>query len=177
MTASLSRRSTAEPRPPCSFSPSATETTTRCRRNWQRRFADGLSLGVGYTWSKAMSPNENSSGTPNVQALAYMSRNYALTSFNRTHNVGITNVWELPFGPGRRWLSERGAASYILGGWQINNIVSIMSGVPFSVFADDTSLNLPGSNQTADQVKPDVAKLGGKGHGNALLRSVCLRRR
>ena len=41
-----------------------------------------------------------------------------------------------------------------------------MSGVPFSVFADDTSLNLPGSTQTADQVKPDVAKLGGKGHGN-----------
>jgi len=131
-----------------------------------RRFADGLSLGVGYTWSKAMSPNENSSGTPNVQALAYMSRNYALTSFNRTHNVGITNVWELPFGPGRRWLSEKGAASYILGGWQINNVVSIMSGVPFSVFGDDTSLNLPGSNQTADQVKPDVATLGGKGHGN-----------
>jgi hypothetical protein len=38
-----------------------------------------------------------------------------------------------------------------------------MSGVPFSIFADDTSLNLPGSNQTADQVKATVPKLGGIG--------------
>ena len=53
--------------------------------------------------------------------------------------------------------------SSILGGWQINNMISIMSGVPFSVFADGTSLNLPGSNQTADQVKDDVQKLGGVG--------------
>ena len=37
-----------------------------------------------------------------------------------------------------------------------------MSGPPFSVFADDTSLNLPGSVQTADQVK-DAQKLGGVG--------------
>jgi hypothetical protein len=33
------------------------------------------------------------------------------------------------------------------------------------VLADDTSLNLPGSTQTADQVKPDVEKLGGVGRG------------
>ena len=32
------------------------------------------------------------------------------------------------------------------------------------MFADDTSLNLPGSSQTADQVKP-VVKLGGAGSG------------
>jgi hypothetical protein len=40
-----------------------------------------------------------------------------------------------------------------------------MSGVPFSVLADDTSLNLPGSVQTADQVTPTVTKLGGVGRG------------
>ena len=94
-----------------------------------------------------------------------MGRNYALTSTDRTHNLGITNVWQLPFGPGRRWLSDGGVLSHILGGWQVNNMISIMSGMPFSVSADDTSLNLPGSTQTADQVKPDVEKLGGVGRG------------
>jgi hypothetical protein len=130
-----------------------------------RRFVGGLSLNVNYTWGKAISPNENSSGTPNVQALAYTSRNRALTSTDRTHNVGITNVWQLPVGQGRHWLSDKGAMSRILGGWQVNNTISIMSGVPFSVFADGTSLNLPGSNQTADQVKPNAQKLGGVGRG------------
>src|SRR5438874_2666455 len=130
----------------------------------QRRFTAGLSLNVSYTWAKAISPNENSSFTPNVQALAYMSRNRALTSTDRTHNLGITNVWEIPLGKGRRWLNDSGVLSRILGGWQVNNMISIMSGVPFTVLADDTSLNLPGSVQTADQVKP-VQKVGGVGRG------------
>ena len=76
--------------------------------------------------------------------------------------MGITNSWELPFGPNRRWLKDGGVLSYIAGGWQVNNLISMMSGPPFTVFADDTSLNLPGSSQTADQVKP-VVKLGGAG--------------
>ena len=131
----------------------------------QRRFTAGLSLNVNYTWGQAISPNENSSGTPNVQAVAYMDRNRALTGSDRTHNLGITSVWQLPLGPGRRWLSEKSLASLIFGGWQINNLVSVMSGVPFSVFADGTSLNLPGTNQTADQVKANVEKIGGTGRG------------
>ena len=119
---------------------------------------------MNYTLSRAKSANENSSGTPNLQALAYLSRNYALTSTDRTHNLGITNVWQIPVGSGRRWLTEKSVASYILGGWQINNLISIMSGAPFTVYADDTSLNLPGSAQTADQVGT-VRKLGGVGLG------------
>ena len=133
----------------------------------QRRFTAGLSLNVSYTWGKAISPNENSSallGDHGVQAVAYMSRNRALTSTDRTHNLGITSVWEIPLGKGRRWLNEGGVLSAILGGWQINNMISVMSGPPFTVLADDTSLNLPGSVQTADQVKP-VNKLGGVGRG------------
>jgi hypothetical protein len=128
----------------------------------QRRFADGFSLGVNYTWGKGMSDNENSSFTPAVQAVPYFSRNYAPISTDRRHNLSITSIWELPFGPGRAHLTE-GVAGAILGGWQINNLVSMISGPPFSVLADDTSLNLPGSTQTADQVKTDVEKLGGSG--------------
>ncbi len=131
----------------------------------QRRFVGGVSLNVNYTWGKAINFITNSSATPNVQAQNYISRNRALTDTDRTHNVGITNVWEIPLGPGRRWLNDKGIASHILGGWQVNNMISIMSGVPFSVLADDTSLNLPGSTQTADQVKSTVEKLGGVGRG------------
>jgi hypothetical protein len=50
----------------------------------------------------------------------------------------------------------------LLGGWQVNAIQSLISGAPFSVSADDTSLNMPGNTQRADQVGP-VTKLGGIG--------------
>ena len=52
--------------------------------------------------------------------------------------------------------------SAIAGGWQINALLSLISGPPFSVTADDTSLNMPGNTQRADQVGP-VTKLGGIG--------------
>jgi hypothetical protein len=131
----------------------------------QRRFSEGLSLAANYTLGRALSPNENSSwlvGDHGTQAAAYLDRNYAPTSTDRRHNLGITSVWQIPVGNGRRWLNNNSIASAILGGWQVNNMISIMSGTPFSVLADDTSLNLPGSVQTADQVKP-ATKLGGIG--------------
>ena len=85
-----------------------------------------------------------------------------MTGFDRTHNFAVTSVWELPFGKGKHWLSSRGVGSAILGGWQVNTILSLISGAPFSVGADDTSLNMPGNTQRADQVGP-VTKLGGIG--------------
>jgi hypothetical protein len=130
----------------------------------QRRFVDGLSLGINYTLGRAISVNQNSSETPNVQAQSFLDRNRAPTGSDRLHNVGITNVWQVPVGKGRRWLSDGGVMSAILGGWQVNNMISIMSGTPFTVESDDTSLNLPGSAQTADQVK-EAQQLGGVGRG------------
>ena len=131
----------------------------------QHRFGQGLGLTINYTWSRAISPNENSSFTPNIQAIRYLTRNRTLISTDRTHNLGIMNIWQLPFGKGRRWLGNGGPLSALLSGWQSNSLISVMSGVPFTVSADDTSLNMPGSNQTADQVKATVSKLGGVGRG------------
>ena len=49
----------------------------------------------------------------------------------------------------------------------MNNIVSFYSGTPFSVTASGTSLNAPENDQRADQVKSDVAILGGIGATSA----------
>jgi len=131
----------------------------------QRRFSAGLSLTVNYTWGKAISPIDATTGWLENPAFAYQKMNLAPPGFDRTHILGIINVWQLPFGKGRQYLNDKGALSYILGGWQVNNMVSVMTGTPFSVNADGTSLNLPGGNQYADQIKPEVTKLGGYGRG------------
>jgi hypothetical protein len=79
----------------------------------------------------------------------------------------LTSVWELPFGKSRKWANGGGALSAIAGGWQVNNVLSMMSGTPFSVVASGASLDLPGSAQRADQVKASVEKLGGTGRTQA----------
>jgi hypothetical protein len=53
----------------------------------------------------------------------------------------------------------------IAGGWQVNWILSKMSGTPFTVVTSGTSVNSPGNTQTADQVKGSVQILGGHGVG------------
>jgi hypothetical protein len=52
-----------------------------------------------------------------------------------------------------------------LGGWQVNALLSAMSGQPFSVTAPGTDLNAPGNAQRADLLKPNVEKIGGVGPG------------
>ncbi|MEO8662838.1 MAG: TonB-dependent receptor [Bryobacteraceae bacterium] len=128
----------------------------------QRRFAAGLALTVNYTFGKSLNYVDNSSYQPAIQALNYLNLNHSVVGFDRTHNLAMTSVWELPFGKGKRWLSNRGVGSALLGGWQANTILSLISGSPFTVYADGTSLNMPGNSQQADQVGP-VVLLGGIG--------------
>jgi len=135
----------------------------------QRRFADGFSLQVAYTWGKSITTSgpDHHSGTLSINIPEYYDLNRRVSNFDRTHNLQITNISELPFGRGKRFLNEGGFLSMLLGGWQVNNMLSFYTGTPFSVTAGSASLNAPGSSQRADQVKPSVEILGGIGPGQA----------
>ena len=59
--------------------------------------------------------------------------------------------------------SERFAGSAILGGWGLNSLAVFYSGLPFTISASSTSLNMPGATQRADQVKANVETYGSIG--------------
>jgi hypothetical protein len=134
----------------------------------ERRFANGIQLGANYTFSKSLgiAGNANSDGALRINIPEFYALNRSLSDFDRTHNLNITNITQLPFGPNRRWLSDGGLVSQVAGGWQVNNIVSFYSGTPFSVTASGTSLNAPENDQRADIVTPKVTILGGIGRDN-----------
>ncbi|MGH9630561.1 MAG: hypothetical protein ACRD7E_19795, partial [Bryobacteraceae bacterium] len=62
-------------------------------------------------------------------------------------------------------MASQGWAAAILGGWQVNGLLSAYTGTPFTVEASDDSLDMPNNSQRADLVKPEVEKLGGIGRG------------
>ena len=132
-----------------------------------RRFKDYYQLGINYTWSKSITTSgaNNSDDTLRIPIPEYYHLNRSLSSFDRPHNLAITNLLELPFGKGRRYLNDDGVVSAIVGGWQVNNIVSWFNGIPFSVSSGGGTLNAPGSTQTADQIKAEVEYFGNKGPG------------
>ncbi len=131
----------------------------------RRRMANGVQATIAYTWSKSFGIccDTLSDNPPRIQALQYFDLNEARLPNDRPHNFQAAVVAELPFGEGKPFLNSGGTASALLGGWQVNTLVSLYSGSPFTVTASGTSLNLPGSNQMADQVKPDVEILNGIG--------------
>ena len=134
-----------------------------------KRFSGGLQANATYTWSKAMGwcCNEDNNGGPLVPALAYTSLNYVPLNYDRTHNFNLSMTYELPFGKGKRWSMSNSFANAVLGGWQLNTLTTFMTGTPVRVTSDGGSLRLPGSTQRADQVKQEVATLGGIGRGVA----------
>ena len=58
----------------------------------------------------------------------------------------------------------KGVADKVAGGWRLNGVYSAYTGTAFTVSAAATSLNAPGSNQTADQIAP-LVKIGAAGPG------------
>ncbi len=124
-----------------------------------KRFSNGFMLKANYTWGHAINYVDNSSGSPQIQSSAYSNLNRASTGFDRTQNLGLTSVWDLPFGKGRHWLSDKGAVSYVAGGWQINNVVSAMTGVPFNVWGD-CGAGWPGNNPTMTDIVGTPNKIG-----------------
>ncbi|MCC6535956.1 MAG: TonB-dependent receptor [Bryobacterales bacterium] len=134
-----------------------------------RRFANGMQLGLSYTWGKSLGIccNDNSDGLAAIQVPEYFNLNRSVSNFNQPHNFVANGVMQLPFGRGHRLASGGGPLTWLASGWQLNGILTLASGTPFSVSASGTSLNAPGSTQRADQVKDQVAKLGGAGRGRS----------
>lgn len=131
-----------------------------------RNFAGGLMIRAAYTYGKAINENDEPSRNSSMfNHPAVRHRNRARAGFDRTHNFHAGFLYELPFGPGKRFATLSRAAAQIVRNWQINGIFGAYSGTPFSVTAAGTSLNAPGNTQTADQVKPHVAVPGAVGPG------------
>jgi hypothetical protein len=122
-----------------------------------RRLTNGLAVTTSYTFGKGMSYQTGDDG--GLWTYEYQRRGYSRTDFDRTHTFVQSYVYELPFGVGKKMLNH-GIAARTLGGWQVNGILTLMSGTPMTFAANGGQLNTPGTPQTADQVGPYVV-LGG----------------
>jgi hypothetical protein len=109
-------------------------------------------LSAVYTWSHAIDYEDNEElNSMNFPYPTFWYKNRGSASFDRTYNIEIYGVMNLPFGKGQPWLTT-GVWNQILGGWQVNPMISILGGLPFTVTAASGPLNANGSIQTADLV-------------------------
>lgn len=99
-------------------------------------------LGV-YTFSKSLDNSSFSGDGP--QDAHNLDAEYGLSGFDQRHRFVFSSNYSLPFGRGQRFASSNSIASAIFGGWQFNSIVTIASGVPFSVGVGGTDRSQTGA--------------------------------
>jgi hypothetical protein len=128
-----------------------------------RSFTKGLLVKAAYTYSHAIDYTDDD-GWASVgwNWGPVFQRNRATAGFDRTHIFQIGWVYDLPMGKGKMLLKS-GVPEKILGGWQVNGVMSAYTGTPFTV-TDSTALNAPNNTQTANQVGP-VRRIGDVGPG------------
>ncbi len=106
----------------------------------EKRYTKGLALLVNYTIQK----NLESGGAGPDAYLQNGGTSIAMDTYNiaRERSYAPIDVpqifsgsaaYELPFGPGKSWLSHGGPIGKIIGGWQINTIVSLRGGFPTDI--------------------------------------------
>jgi len=110
-----------------------------------RRYSNGLTVLGSYTYSKS---TDNGSGIRTLGTDPLNPQNsYCLSCedgpsvFDQRHRFVTSTVYDLPFGPGRKYLSE-GVVGKVLGGWKLNSIVTIGSGFPLTVSAGEDTANI-----------------------------------
>src|SRR5207247_6151238 len=119
--------------------PFNTATYDSLQTRVMRRLSGSSLFGLSYTFSKAINYADNSDSGLTWHWVGMWDRNRALSNFDRTHNLQIYGISELPFGPGKRWATQ-GLAGLLAGGWQFNGLFIALSGQPFTRTSATTRL-------------------------------------
>ncbi len=134
------------------------------------RLSGGLEMRANYTWSKNLDMNSGLTGAQSQnQSQMIMDRDnprrdWGPSALNAASQASISGRYELPFGHGRHWLKNAGGVEgKLLGGWQLNEIATLLSGFPFTPVI--------GANRSGDgdTRKPDRPSLNPAFNGPVVL--------
>jgi hypothetical protein len=103
----------------------------------KRSFSNGVDIRANYTWSKLIADSSTTTqSTDGGQVFGINpfqgSRNRAISPDDVTHVGQILAVYELPFGPGKRFLGRGGVLGHLVGGWTLASSMKFTSGLPFN---------------------------------------------
>jgi hypothetical protein len=122
-----------------------------------RRLSAGLTFTAGYTFAKSLDNGsgvraESGTATTQPQTGWCIACEYGLSDFDSRQRLVVSGLYTLPFGKGQRFLN-RGAASVLLGGWQVNSVFSESSGFPLEMLDGINQSNTKfGSNNRPNAV-------------------------
>jgi hypothetical protein len=115
----------------------------------QRRMVKGIGGTVTYTLAKSRDDASNTGGGGTVVAQndQDLAAEWALSSFNRRHQVNGSVTFELPFGPNKPWLHSGGRMAALFAHWRGGLDLTFQTGTPLTPRVQNAALDVArGSN-------------------------------
>jgi Carboxypeptidase regulatory-like domain len=124
-----------------------------------RRFLNGFLVTNSYTLGRSLDlANENT----NINTPIDYNLSWARSDTDRLHNWVSSAVYELPWGPKKRWMSDS-TLGKVIGGWQLSGLFVAQSGQALTIGGNNI-LNTPG-NTAFVNLNGDNKVLGALGPG------------
>jgi uncharacterized membrane protein YuzA (DUF378 family) len=101
----------------------------------RRRLSAGLQLQASYSFSKSLAngPTNSSTSSSQPMTLRNLSIDKGPSGFDMRHAIKANWIYDLPFGPGKRFLGS-GHNAFIrkaFEGWEMAHVLRVQSGLPF----------------------------------------------
>jgi hypothetical protein len=127
-----------------------------------KRFKDGGTFLAAYTNAKLLSNTDTlttwlETGVGEPQDWNNLKGEKSLSSQDVSQRLVISYVYDLPFGHGKRYMSDvSGVTSKIVSGWGVDGVTTFQKGFPLPItFGGSTSLSKAGFSQNF-QLRPNV---------------------
>jgi hypothetical protein len=118
----------------------------------QRQFRSGWLFAANYMWSHSINDGSVGGGESDYpQNVACRTCEKASSDQDVRNAFSMNTVWQLPFGKGRKYLSQGGAAGAIAGGWSLDMIEIARSGLPVTVTLARPVASVPDGNNFSPQ--------------------------
>jgi hypothetical protein len=124
----------------------------------------GLTFNGNYTLSKSIDTGSSAGGDKGILTpvggqvggqVAFggtRGNDRSVSTFDQRHVIHGSTLYDLPFGKGRRYLTNNKWLDYAVGGWSVSGLERLSSGFPYIVYLSDT-------NQIGDlthSARPDI---------------------
>jgi hypothetical protein len=119
-----------------------------------RRVGRGLTWGTEYMWSHSINDNSTGGGEgsqPQSALCRACDRGNSNTDIR--HTTTTNWIYQLPFGPGHRRLSD-GLAARVFGGWEMSGIFTARTGRMLTISVARSSADVPDGNTSGQ--RPDL---------------------
>ncbi|MEO7143625.1 MAG: TonB-dependent receptor [Bryobacteraceae bacterium] len=113
---------------------------------FEHRFSKGVTVLAAYTFSKligdAGSRLSINFANPGIQDSNNLRGERSLENVDVPHRFVVSYTWQLPFGPGHALLGGAGSfAGKMIGGWEVNGITTVQSGLPLGLGTANNQTN------------------------------------